>query len=167
MLETSYADWAIGLRQAYSARVRSALRTGASASSSWPTPDAGAMTRSNRSDSPNAAIRPLLAKLVQDWPTPTSRDWKDGACADGDVPTHALLGRAAPRFFLPDPENETLGAISSNGGLTSRPPSKRRLNPVFVEILQGLPRGWTDLKPLGIVWCHYKRRLAFAFSQLG
>lgn len=30
----------------------------------WPTPDAGAMERDNRSASPNAAIRPLLAKAV-------------------------------------------------------------------------------------------------------
>jgi hypothetical protein len=35
-------------------------------------------------------------------PTPTSRDWKDGACAETDVPTNALLGRAATRL-LPTP----------------------------------------------------------------
>jgi hypothetical protein len=36
-------------------------------------------------------------------PTPTSRDWKDGACADADVPTNALLGRVAVRALLPTP----------------------------------------------------------------
>jgi len=28
------------------------------------------------------------------WPTATSRDWKDGACAEANVPTNGLLGRA-------------------------------------------------------------------------
>ena len=34
-------------------------------------------------------------------PTPTARDWKDGACADADVPTNALLGRVAARLPTP------------------------------------------------------------------
>jgi len=36
----------------------------------WPTPDAGVSTQTNRSLSDGAAVRPLLAKCVQDWPTP-------------------------------------------------------------------------------------------------
>mgnify|MGYP003646680296 CR=1 FL=1 len=56
------------------------------------------------------------------WPTPTSRDHKDGT-ATYDVPTNGYLGRAAPR----DP--------------TSLP---GRLNPDWVEELMGFPTGWTD-----------------------
>ena len=41
---------------------------------SWPTPDAGVSTRVNRSNSPHAAPRPLLARLVQSWPTPQVND---------------------------------------------------------------------------------------------
>ena len=40
----------------------------------WPTPDAGVSTRTNRSDSPGAADRPLLAKAVKNWPIPTTGD---------------------------------------------------------------------------------------------
>jgi hypothetical protein len=36
-------------------------------------------------------------------PTPTARDWKDGACADADVPTNGLLGRTVVRELLPTP----------------------------------------------------------------
>lgn len=31
--------------------------------------------------------------------TPTTRDWKDGACADSNVPTNGLLGRQAVRAW--------------------------------------------------------------------
>lgn len=42
-----------------------------------------------------------VAKAV--WMTPTTRDWKDGACADSDVPTNGLLGRQAVRTW-PTPD---------------------------------------------------------------
>ena len=35
-----------------------------------------------------------------DWMTPTTRDWKDGACADSNVPTNGLLGRQAVRAWV-------------------------------------------------------------------
>lgn len=47
----------------------------------WPTPDAGVFTRSNRSLSPGAAVRPALAALVRQWQTPrvTTGDYtRDG-----------------------------------------------------------------------------------------
>ncbi len=44
----------------------------AKGSPSWPTADALAVKRDNQSDSPNAALRPTLAKLVEKWPTPNS-----------------------------------------------------------------------------------------------
>ena len=59
------------------------------------------------------------------WPTPMTRDHKDGS-ATYDVPTNGLLGRAAPR----DP--------------TSHP---GQLNPDWVEMLMGFPVGWTDCAP--------------------
>lgn len=66
-------------------------------------------------------IRKPHGKL-QAWPTPTSRDHKDGK-AMYDVPTNGYLGRAAPR----DPTS---------------PPGV--LNPDWVEQLMGFPTGWTD-----------------------
>ena len=59
------------------------------------------------------------------WPTATSRDWKDGNDPSLNVPTNGLLGRAVPR----DP--------TSRHGL---------LNADWVERLMGFPgTGWTDL----------------------
>lgn len=56
-----------------------------------------------------------------DCPTATSRDWKDGACADANVPTNGLLGRAVLRT-----DGKRLG----------------RLNPAWVASLMGFPDGW-------------------------
>ena len=60
------------------------------------------------------------------WPTPTSRDWKDGSAqACKNVPANCLLGRE-----VHSRENyQTSGA----------------LNPTWVEWLMGFPIGWTDL----------------------
>jgi hypothetical protein len=60
------------------------------------------------------------------WPTPTSRDWKDGSAqACKNVPANCLLGREvhARKNY------QTSGA----------------LNPTWVEWLMGFPSGWTDL----------------------
>lgn len=43
----------------------------------WPTPtamDGATDTRVNRSDSPGAAVRPILSTLAKDWPTPMAKD---------------------------------------------------------------------------------------------
>jgi DNA (cytosine-5)-methyltransferase 1 len=65
------------------------------------------------------------------WATPTSRDWKDGACMDADVPTNALLGRQVLRTPTP-------GASGSSTAV---------LNPQFVEALMGFHIGWTAFAP--------------------
>ncbi len=68
---------------------------------------------------------------LSDWwrkplPTPTSRDWKDGAAeACKNVPVNSLLGRLWHT-------------------LTDRP---GRLHPTFVEWMMGFPIGHTDLEP--------------------
>lgn len=62
-----------------------------------------------------------LATAVN-WPTPTSRDWKDGDCRDANVEQNGLLGRVA---------------------LTDQP--RGALNPAWVETLMGFPQGWTGL----------------------
>lgn len=51
-----------------------------------------------------------LHSQIKDWMTPTTRDWKDGACADSDVPTNGLLGRQAVRTW-PTPD----AAVSNDG----------------------------------------------------
>jgi DNA (cytosine-5)-methyltransferase 1 len=59
-------------------------------------------------------------ELRQMWPTPTTKDHKDGTNVE-NVPENCLLGRAVK----PTPET---GA----------------LNPTWVEWLQGYPLGWTE-----------------------
>ena len=76
---------------------------------------------------------PPLARLTRGtgsgsrrWPTPTSRDWKDGSAQScRNVPANCLLGREVHAR-----ENyQTTGS----------------LNPTFCEWLLGYPIGWTDL----------------------
>lgn len=71
-------------------------------------------------------VRHIKEKGSLSWPTPTSRDYKDGT-AKGcrNVPSNALLGREVHAR-----ENyQTTGS----------------LNPTWVEWLMGFPEGWTDL----------------------
>jgi len=72
---------------------------------SWPTPDAAASTRSNRSPSEGAATRPLLAKMVQNWPTPRAEDSE--SCGNhpgsgGDSLTGMLKKWPTPRANDPE-----------------------------------------------------------------
>ena len=122
-----------------------------SGGSAWPTakardaknpnrPGSGAWKRKYEEDGYAVELNDMAAA----WPTPTSRDHKDGADPSGEVETNALLGRAAPRWSCPSsppaPPTQTPGSGSSQGG--------RRLNPLFVEHLMGWPIGWTDFAPV-------------------
>ena len=107
------------------------------------------------------------------WPTPTSRDWKDGACENQDVPSNALLGRVAVRWPTPTSQDAAgsgsagystasgrsegvtltdatvrasrLGLPTVSAGESGSPQEapRQRLNPAFVEALMGLPPGWS------------------------
>jgi hypothetical protein len=106
--------------------VTSAPRTAATASGSsgeWATPRSSENEQRTRKHQPSVADGhgKMLAAQVLEWPTATQRDWKDGACRDANVPTNGLLGRAVPR---------TTGS------------RRARLNPRWVESLQGFPIGW-------------------------
>lgn len=93
------------------------------------------------------------------WPTPTSRDWKDGSAQSCmNVPVNGLLVRAVHQWPTP---TATLG---TNGGLVTPAKGKEggtlieavsldplqpsgSLNPKWVEWLMGFPLGWTALEP--------------------
>jgi DNA (cytosine-5)-methyltransferase 1 len=125
----------------------------------WPTPHANCSTGSGRQgrDGGDNLQTAVAARM---WPTPTSRDWKDGsaqACAN--VPTNGLLGRAV---HWPTP-----GAEDAKYRYSNRETAERRaqsgkqiglecaahltlqssgaLNPTFVEWLMGYPRDWTEV----------------------
>lgn len=88
----------------------------------WPTPMAvdavGGST--NKSLSPNAAVRPTLARAVRMAPTPTVSDATGG-----------------PAYSRPP---------SRQGSPTLKESTPGQLNPMWVEWLMGFPLGWTDLE---------------------
>ncbi len=75
---------------------------------------------------------PIAETDSSSWPTPTARDWKDGADPSLKVPTNGRLGLLAPRA--------TGAMFPGTSGL--------RLNPIFTESLMGFPIGWTAFAPL-------------------
>jgi hypothetical protein len=93
----------------------------------WPTPRAEERNQYNSRDGDNYQA---LSLKVLNWATPTSRDWKDGACADSAVATNGLLGRQALRTQL--------------AGQSISEPS-RVLNPRFAEALMAWPINHTRL----------------------
>lgn len=144
---TSCPIWKAAVTERRGAATRrrlSALPTDASESSSsgWPTPDCTMRPHEGNVRLLRKGVEQGMDKAEADamlgrdigkpqgklaaWPTPMTRDHKDGT-ATYDVPTNGHLGRAAPR----DP--------------TSHP---GQLNPDWVEMLMGFPVGWTDCAPL-------------------
>ena len=71
------------------------------------------------------------------WPTPTARDWKDGAYCE-NVPINGLLGRAV--WEAPTTQLGFFKEPSEGSG-------RLKLTAEFCEYLQGLPIGFTELKP--------------------
>lgn len=121
----------------------------------WPTPR-GSDGKKGGPNSRDSSGSLHMASAAVRWATPTARDWKDGACAEADVPTNGLLGRQAVRSSLPGPTTPTDGVPTSS---TAAP---HQLNPAFVEALMGLPPGWTDFAPLGTASCRYRQRMRSA-----
>jgi len=93
------------------------------------------------------------------WPTPTSKDWKDGSAEScKNVPVNSLLGRAI-HWPTPSSNNGTGGCTGLAGGAGNRKKlyamlgeeegkkmGSQSLNPYWVEWLMGYPIGWTDLE---------------------
>ena len=82
------------------------------------------------------------------WPTPTARDFRDGASGNYDYPTNAYLGREVPRWMLRNSSH--LPPMIWKGGHRC---GKKclTLRPAFVSWLQGFPIGWASCKPMATV----------------
>jgi len=74
----------------------------------------------------------LTPKRMSKWPSPKSRDWKDGR-------TQGTMNRQSPDL------GKVVGQSKETGSL----------NPTWVEWLMGWPLEWTDLKPLEMDKSHY------------
>ena len=141
-------------------------RTGETDGGAWPTPDTNTSTYSNGFMGPNLRERASL------WMSPSRRDYRTG---EQNQPTNSLLPRQAPRIPMPGlefsqsdqtlPQQWMTPTVAMEGTKTQHDGSykpglkmqaapkgsKKKLNPLFVEWLMGLPPiGWTDLKPLGM-----------------
>lgn len=102
--------------------------TGGSGCGYWPTPNVpnrGPERRASKQKRGSGGVD--LQTAVQQFPTPSARDWK----------ASNATGETMQKNSRPLNETVTGGA----GG---------QLNPTWVEWLMGWPIGWTDLKPLGM-----------------
>ena len=106
-------------------------------------PDAGATERTNRSPSPEAAIRPTIALAAAQWPTPAARDGKgtnsvdhmnrtDGR-TDGQEPCRPTAEFRHDELFAPGPADPRWGAI-----LAAQPELAPALEPTFRGVVNGL-----------------------------
>lgn len=94
----------------------------------------------------------LIQAVKRNWPTPTTRDWKDGTAKScKNVPVNGLLGRAIHKF--PTPRAYEGGAFKNQDGTLKASGLKAcaqidggQLNPTWVDWLMGYPIEWTDLE---------------------
>jgi len=118
--------------------------------SGWPSPTVGnaagsqmakdASTTGRRPDGSKATVSLNAVAQASGWPTPTSRDHKDGKeCPN--VPLNALLGRVAWLTANPQAARITAdGAMLT--GCSAGMESGGQLNPAFSGWLQGFPEAW-------------------------
>jgi hypothetical protein len=183
MSSESWKDWVTEQRQEYSQRKKSAHLIRESESSSWPTPTAVNRVRdeetmekclkfrqSNGQTSVPLYLEEKVIREPQNWPTATTRDWKDTNATvppSRANPSKQTLGQRVAHVGLQDQANLNTNGKSQESwstpqardwkgaegraykGQTKDLPAQTqamgKLNPDWVEHLMGLPVGWTDL----------------------
>lgn len=172
--EIDYASWVTELRQVFSLRQKSERRIAESDSSRWPTANA----HDGKSGPDDFSQQHgNLKREAENWPTPEASDWKnksssrDFALSNGKVTEAShqsgLVGQSA------DFSRQVLRTtMPGHGSLPSGPTSRPRLNPKFVEWLQGFPENWVDpestLSALSVMrWSRSQRHLLLRLLQEG
>jgi hypothetical protein len=113
----------------------------------WPTPTAScqntsSLTSEHRERTGGGSF--CLVDAARMWPTPSARDWKGAPASLDTLPLNARPLNEAVRFptpggSRPHDTDEVSGRLANQLGGS--------LNPSWVELLLGLPAGWTDLGP--------------------
>ena len=129
------------------------------AAKEWATPAAH-----ERAQAPRTVDHGIqLANQVANWPTPASRDYKgENGPAHLENGTGRLHLDQLPNFvkyrFSPPGQPPPDGPPSSK--------SRRTLNPLFVEWLQGWPSGWTDCDSAVTGLSRYRQLMRTELSML-
>lgn len=128
----------------------SELRTSESGSSLWPTPTvSGEWNRSGVSSKSGDGLRTAVL-----WPTPTASQYGSaiGGAAGRVGPKRLGLAAAVKPWTTPtarDGNGPQRGAAAQGAeplAAQARAGVGGQLNPEWVEILMGLPQGWTDVR---------------------
>lgn len=108
----------------------------------FPTPRANdAEKRGNLANDPRNGLPAAVL-----WPTPTTRDHKDGtAIGCKNVPANALLGRTVHLYPTPNASNANGVGEHGDGGKNLQTEVGGQLNPEWVCVLMGFPPGWAIL----------------------
>ena len=123
----------------------------------WPTPrardgDKGSRTVEGAEKELNRGRNKDLGMMVQMWPTPCARDHHPNGMAPG---SKTDLGNAVKMFPTPTANEDAAGRPGSKmQKMLGNHPAVRgdcsggSLNPTWVELLMGWPKGWTSLDPM-------------------
>ena len=127
--------------------VPSMPRTGETGARLWLSTPTACDVNGPRSQKWRGNSAPTPTEFVKMWPTPTSRDHKDGTAKScQNVPVNGLLGRAVHMWPTPKAQNcRGNGERHGDGGPSLDVAVGGQLNPTWVEWLMGFPLGWTDL----------------------
>lgn len=115
----------------------------------WPTPMAGSAGTENCNAAGNSDFSRGVMAIVENWVTPTARMHKGGGetltCKDGKSRLDMLDYQAEQ--FHPSPLDQVIPAGPPSS------PTRRRLNPLFVEWLMGWPTGLSGFDTAAMASC--------------
>lgn len=128
----------------------------------------------NQGLGPGAKVRPSLSSMARHIPTPKATDGsKSGTVMRDGTPTLQKMARRLPTPAARDGKDGwTPGQHGRNSPsvavAVAAAGHRGFLNPQFVEVLMGLPIGWTALKDLETQWYLKQRaKRSFVSQELG